>query len=217
MTTHKKTRCKLFAIALSVTAIALAFIMGPAASMLQIPAEQAIGPITESVDAVYLVCGARAQNRRINTLKYWLEQHGDAKQEIWIGNDTQNSLWSRKHQRNLTRAEWAHEYIRTFLPDSATCILVPGAFSNTDGEMLALAQYLESRPDMKTICLVTSGFHARRTWKRFNQYAPAQVQALVIPVRGHWENRAPWIVVMEWAKMLRDKLQLTQHPWLSRQ
>jgi hypothetical protein len=150
-------------------------------------------------------------------LKEWIDLHGNAQQEIWIGNDTQNSLWSREHQKNLTRAEWAFEYISDFIPTNATCRIIPGSFTNTDGEMAALGQYLSQRPDVKVVCLVTSGFHARRAWKRFKTHAPEHAQALIIPVTHHWENRAPWIVLMEWAKLLRDSVHLTQHPWLSRQ
>lgn len=168
------------------------------------------------VDVVYLVCGARAQQRRLQALDTWLAQATTPSTSIWIGNDTQNSLWSRAHQRNLTRAEWAYQHATEHFPDHHVSI-VPGSFSNTDSEMIALAHALQQERHVKNIALVTCGFHARRTLQRFSKHAPVSVEAKIIPVLPHWENRAPWIIATEWAKILRDGLRLTQHPWLSRQ
>ena len=201
------------AILFSSILLGMGILSGPMATRLQMQSHWA--PATTHVDIVYLVCGARAQQRRLQALDAWLTQAAIPSTSIWIGNDTQNSFWSRAHQRNLTRAEWAYKYTQKHFPDYQTTI-VPGSFSNTDSEMIALAHALQET-DAKNIALVTCGFHARRTLQRFSKHAPESINAKVIPVMQHWENRAPWIVAAEWAKIIRDYLNLTHHPWLSRQ
>lgn len=194
--------------------VCLGILLGPAATSLQMRAHWT--QETNTVEVVYLVCGARAQQRRLQALQTWLKEHQSPETQIWIGNDTQNSLWSRTHQRNLTRAEWAYEFTTKQLYEHTTKI-VEGDFSNTDGEMMALGVALRQAPEIQTIALVTCGFHARRTVKRFTTHAPDTINIKVIPVVPYWENRAPWIVAAEWLKMLRDFANLTHHPWLSRQ
>jgi hypothetical protein len=192
-----------------------AMLSGPAATALQMRAH--IPTVTDHIDAIYLVCGARAQSRRLETMHNWLLlQPDESAIEIWIGNDTQNSLWSRKHQRNLTRAQWAYEHATANSPGNKIMIL-PGSFSNTDGEMHTLARHMANQPDTKSVAFVTCGFHARRVLDRFTRHDTAATTIYIIAVKPHWENRAPWIVAAEWMKILRDRLNLSQHPWISRQ
>ncbi len=194
--------------------LALSIAVGPAAHLLQVRTQWA-GAAADT-DIVYLVCGARAQQRRLQALQSWFDQHQPDDVRIWIGNDTQNSLWSRQHQRNLTRAEWAYAFVSQHFYQHGIAI-VPGSFSNTDGEMQALGDALRDDETVHTVALVTCAFHARRTLQRFKQHAPDGIHVQIIPVVPHWENRAPWIVAAEWLKLIRDQLRLTQHPWLSRQ
>ncbi len=209
-----KNRYHRIAVMLLPATLALLVLTGPAATQLQMRSHRATD--TGTIDIVYLVCGARAQQRRLQAMEQWLQQHDTPPIGIWIGNDTQNSLWSRKHQRNLTRAEWAYEHA-TKIPGNHRVQIAPGSFTNTDGEMQALAKTLRNAPNMQGIAIVTCGFHARRSLARLQQYTGASIQISVIPVLHHWENRAPWIVLAEWLKILRDTLDLAQHPWFSRQ
>ena len=192
----------------------IGLLIGPAATSLQLRTQWTREDAT--IDAIYLVCGARAQSRRLHALHEWLHTNHPERMTIWIGNDTQNSLWSRRHERNLTRAELAHQYCLDHFPQHQATIL-PGAFTNTDGEMAALARMLINTPEMETIALVTCAFHARRSVRRLHAHLPFFRQLVIIPVTPHWENRAPWIVLAEWLKIVRDELHLSQHPWLSRQ
>jgi uncharacterized SAM-binding protein YcdF (DUF218 family) len=192
----------------------LTLLMGPAATALQMRQTTQSDPA--QIDAVYLVCGARAQQQRLQALTTWLDQDKSAHVIIWIGNDTQNSLWSRRHGRNLTRAEWAREHISHQQRPNPITIL-PGTFSNTDGEMESLARFLHETPNIQHLALVTSRFHIRRTLKRLAMYAPATTSISSIPTASQWEDRAPWIVAAEWLKILRDHGKLSQHPWFSRQ
>lgn len=200
---------------------ALALLAGPAADALH--ARRRAADPAQSWDAVYLVCGARAQQRRIRTLTQWMERSPQPPPLILVGNDSQNSLWSRPHQRNLTRAEWGIVALEQWVtsrygPDAAAprIRLVPGSFGNTDGEMQALAAELRREPRFRRLAIVTSRFHARRVLRRLDTFAPPGLVIAVVPGLPHWEDRAPWIVAGEYLKMLRDALGHAQTPLLSR-
>jgi hypothetical protein len=108
----------------------MVFLSGPAATWLQ--SRPSWADTETHVDAVYLVCGARAQARRITALNEWLERNSESQKSkveiapsdssvsdfkirisnsprILIGNDPQKSLWCREHQTNHTRTGWAVE------------------------------------------------------------------------------------------------------------
>ncbi len=232
--------------------LALLVLYGPVATWLQ-SRQSWINPKSHE-DAIYLVCGARAQDRRITALTNWLESKSKVEAiaspisafsspTLLIGNDPQKSLWCRKHQTNHTKTEWAVEKLTTNCEQSTvddshlsppqstlplshpplstvhspqstlpppTISIVPGTFTNTDGEMAALATYLHEHPEIGSIALVTSRFHARRSLQRFRTHVGTQIAVGLIPGVKYWENRAPWIVLGELLKMLRDRLHLSQ-------
>jgi len=273
-------------ISLGALTVALMLLCGPGATWLQVRHKWA-NP-SEGWDAAYLVCGARAQDRRIAALTKWLSQPTSHIQHptILIGNDPQKSLWCRTHQTNHTRTEWAEEKLKaeigklkleinsrplppqmdtrggnvtgefllrnppvTFTPPASvespnnfalnhfvpsqqstsnhpvnpvqapptshlthpTISIVPGTFHNTDGEMAALATYLRAHPEIKSIALVTSRFHGRRLLQRYRKHIGDHPTPNLIPGSAYWENRAPWIVLAEHLKLLRDHLGLTSH------
>ncbi len=286
-----------FCIALIAFAAFLAVLCGPAATHLQ--SRQTWADPADDWDAVYLVCGARAQDRRITALCRWIQRHTEIRSQkseigsqhpetspilsphptshlppptILIGNDPQISLWCRKHQTNHTRSGWALEKLRSeiggqrsevkglpspplmdtripatpvdespnnFAPNhfalsqqstssDPSCSIpsrsplqssaprpptsvVPGNFHNTDGEMAALAAYLKAHPEIHSIALATSRFHSRRLLQRYQKHTGNHPNVGIIPGIAHWENRAPWIVLGEYLKMLRDRLGLTSH------
>ena len=86
---------------------------------------------------------------------------------------------------------------------------MPGTFSNTDGEMEALATYLKAHPEIQSIALVTSRFHVRRLLQCYDRHIGQSPTVSIIPGVSYWKNRAPWIIIGEYAKLLRDKLGLT--------
>lgn len=216
---NARLRRRLTAI-LCTKAVVLGMTLGPAASWLQ-----SAGPRADpraAWDAVYLVAGARAQDRRIGALTNWVAacsaQATTGGLQVLVGNDPQISLWCREHQTNHTRTAWAMEKLdRAFaaIPGVRRAEVVPGAFSSTDGEMRALHDYLATHPDVTRIALVTSRFHIRRTLDRARRHNPSLVFG-VVPGPRHWEDRAPWIVVSEYAKLLRDALGLSRAPGLTR-
>ena len=197
----------------------LALLCGPAADRLQMRGR--LADPTQPWDAVYLVCGARAQQRRLRALTAWVAR-APLSTVILVGNDPQPSLWSREHQRNLTRTEWGVEALEVWKraqygEDAGKPVIhvVPGVFSNTDGEMQALADYLRGSPYQR-VALVTSRFHARRVLERLEAHAPDNIEFAIVQGTPYWENRAPWIVAGEYLKRLRDRLGQSQTPLLTR-
>lgn len=199
----------------------LVLLVGPAADALHV-SHRTADP-SQPWDAVYLVCGARAQQRRLQALTQWMERSTHPPPLIFVGNDSQNSLWSRVHQRNLTRAEWGIVALEDWkaqrygtMTNAPQIRLIPGSFGNTDSEMQALGNALHRSPEIRRLAIVTSRFHARRSLRRLDTYAPPGCLVAVVPGVPHWEDRAPWIVASEYLKMLRDAFGYTQTPFLSR-
>lgn len=177
-------------------------------------------------DAIYLVAGAKDQNRRIYAIMQWLEghtslasgmkgasgiRHPASSIRILIGNDTSEGRWSREEQRNPTMSEWAVRKLAGWGTE-----IIPGQFSGTDGEMELLAGYLKGRLDIRSIALVTSPFHFRRAVRRLHVYLTQEVKVFVLPAEERWVDRAPWMVLAELAKMFRDRLGLSRSRLLSR-
>ena len=242
-------------------------------------------------DAIYLVCGARAQNNRIKALDLWMQQRSEvggqrsavrgqgsyisyiARNErniqtiasplstnqqstiplpinsstityqplpsILIGNDPQKGLWCRKHQTNHTVSAWAVEKIsdlrfeisnnallttnhqqKSFPITPSTInhqlLVIPGSFSNTDGEMQVLANYLAKHAEIESIALVTSRYHARRAQQRLEEHLDYHITIGIIPGIERINNRNPIIVILEYLKIARDKLGLSHAPIISR-
>lgn len=216
---RRATRLRLIGTAAIISFAVVVLLCGPAANRLQM--RDRLADPTQPWDAVYLVCGARAQQRRIRALTAWVART-PSPPVILVGNDPQQSLWSRKQQRNLTRTEWGLETLaewkRTQYGEDAeqpVIRVVPGDFSNTDGEMQVLADYLRDTPH-KRVALVTSRFHARRVMERLETYAPDTLAFAIVPGIPYWENRAPWIVAAEYLKRLRDALGHSQTLLLTR-
>jgi len=225
--------------AAGIVLLLLGGLCGPGATWLQIRHEWA--DPAQQWDAAYLVCGAQAQNRRIAAMTGWLAQTASqASHEaraplptMLVGNDPYEGLWCRQHQTNHTRTEWAVEKLETWLASHTNTIthrdappshaprstdhsprsptVVPGEFLNTDGEMIALAKHLEVHPEIQSIALCTSRFHGRRLLQRYRKHIGDHPRVGIIPGVGYWGNRAPWIVLGEYLKLLRDRLGLTNH------
>ena len=200
---------------------ALVLLSGPAADALH--AKRRAADPARSWDAVYLVCGARAQQRRLGALTRWMENSPHPPPLILVGNDSQQSLWSSPHQRNLTRAEWGMIALQEWVGHrdgqgtaAPQVRLVPGSFSNTDGEMQALAEALRLAPELRRVAIVTCRFHTRRALRRLDARTPPGLVIAAVPGPVSWEDRAPWIVAGEYIKLLRDALGYAQAPFLSR-
>ena len=173
---------------------------------------------------VYLVAGARDQNRRIDAVIERLvsvpEPAASANNNgtmVLIGNDISNHVWSNEAQMEVTRTERAVERLGKICDDRAIEIMVvPGLHNGTDAEMRILAEYLTARSVVQDVILVTSPFHVRRVVWRFRKHADSDVTVSAIVAGAKWTDRAPWVVIGEMAKMARDCLGLSGVRFLSR-
>lgn len=164
------------------------------------------------VDAVYLVAGAKAQDRRIAAITPSLDCG-----LVLIGNDTSTGDWLESERRHLTMTGWAERKLANKEELSCNTEIVTGEFLGTDGEMEALALYLSDRSEIRTIALATSRFHVRRAVRRLRTYIENDMQILVVPAEHHWSDRAPWIVAIELGKMVRDGVGLSRALFVSRE
>jgi hypothetical protein len=171
---------------------------------------------------IYLVAGARGQERRIEALLRYLSQMrsgglDSSEVSVLIGNDTRNDLWSDESQRTLTRTEPALERLGKICDDrEIEIMLVPGQLNGTDEEMRMLVEYLTARSPVQDIVLVTSPFHVRRAVWRFRKHADSNVMVSAIVADAKWSDRAPWVVAVEMLKMARDGIGLSRAGLLSR-
>lgn len=196
------------------------------------------------LDAIYLVAGAEDQDRRIEAIVSYLDRldaqsarqtdsgagypnqstsqrvHKSADPAILIGNDTSEGPWHNSANRNLIMAEWAvkkMESADSSLDAARSMEVLPGRFGGTDEEMEALAGHLASRPEIARLGLVTSPFHVRRAIWRLRTRLSSEIQVFAVPAKEKlWIDRAPWMVMGELVKMLRDALGLSRAPFLSR-
>jgi len=190
-----------------------------------------------SPDAVYLVAGARGQFRRIDALVNFIGKYGCAGSVgtpgfapmlVLVGNDRQMSRWSREEKRTLTAGEWGLKRIKNRIQNTGTGAagvasnaissveIVPGIFAGTDGEMKALAEYLGGHREIRSLVIVTSPFHIRRSLGRLDLYLPSGINVLAVPAKANWVDRSPWIVLLELGKIVRDSVGLSKAPLLTR-
>jgi hypothetical protein len=201
-------------------AVILLIICLPAATWLQVHKQQALPE--KQWDAVYLVCGASARNSRIQALEKWytetLNSASPPAPLILIGTDSQKSLWCGRHQTNHTVTAWAVENISDLkLTDNEhPSIIIPGKFSTTAGEMVVLADWLKKHPEIESIALVTSRYHARRALQRLKAHVSPKLTIGIIPGVAGWHNRSPLTVILEYLKIIRDSLGLSDAPIISR-
>lgn len=177
-------------------------------------------------DAVYVVAGATDRPRRIEATIAFLTNRPPAdlsKVALWVGNDRLKSRWSTAAQRNLFEGEWALENLKDRVRASTgnaaaadAARIIPGEFKGTDGEMQALADYLEGHPEIRRLAMVTSPFHVRRAAGRLTYHLRRPVEVRVEAAEGQWTDRAPWTVLAEVVKMGRDRLGWSRAPLLSR-
>ncbi len=188
----------------------------------------------EPPDILYLVAGARAQQRRVAALAGYARELAQGRQpddsipEVWIGNDFEITYWSKLHGRNLTRAEWAVLKLRDHLGDIADrhdLRIVPGRAWGTDGEMRALAAALRRREQFMDgvadrprtrLTLVTCPSHSRRAASRLRAHAPDTLAIHGVTTPDHWREWMPWVTFAEWAKIVRDAAGLSGAPLISR-
>lgn len=110
---------------------------------------------------------------------------------IILTNDGVRSRWSPKYQRNLYNIEWTQEMlIQSGIPASSI-IMLPYSASGTVYDARAVRTYLKSHP-AKSLLLVTSDYHARRTlWIFRRVLRDMSVHVDVAPAKSGWSSVVP--------------------------
>jgi hypothetical protein len=203
---------------ITVVVIVLAW---PVESWLECREKQILG--NKMPDAIYLVAGAKDQDRRIDALINFYSNlintasMTNSNLTVLIGDDRPMDCWSVEDQKNLTTAEWGVKKVKKrFISSLSQVEIVPGKFSGTDGEMEELGKYLGSHCNIKQLVIVTSPFHVRRALGRLSVHLPREINVSVVTARAKWSDYAPWTVLSELLKIGRDSLGLSRTPLLSR-
>ena len=168
-------------------------------------------------EALYLVAGEKDQDRRVDALLTYTVQPKEGRHApplYLVGNDDSTGPFSRQANRALSVAEWAQAKLETAVVVPTE--IVPGTFSGTDGEMAALAAYLDAKPEIKGVALVTSPYHIRRALCRLKAHLKRPVDVRAVRADPQWSDRAPWTVAAELAKLVRDSAGLSTAPFVSR-
>jgi hypothetical protein len=218
-----RMRHKRLVVAAAVAAlVGTSVLIWPAATWLQ-GRELWANPAAE-MDALYLVAGARDQNRRISSLVQFCkarEVSGSAIPPILLANDWEVRYEIPDHFDGVHLVDLARVKIPALLGlvlDDETVELhaVPGTFYGTAGEMAALAEYTRTHPELKRLGLTTSPYHVRRTVLRLRAHAAGSVEIMVTPPRPGLRDRNPVLVLAELMKIVRDALGLSNAPLISR-
>lgn len=122
----------------------------------------------EKADAIFVLAGSAAYVER-NQKAAELYKQGVAP-KIFLTNDGMRGGWNEKEQRNpyyIERARW--ELTAQGVPDNAIEIL-PGTVAGTDEEAALFAKIVAEK-NLKSVLLVTSAYHTRRTLRTFEKAA----------------------------------------------
>lgn len=179
------------------------------------------------VDAVYVLAGAATRCERMDALLDWIRKYDCRPAIVLIPEDRAAGSCPNEKGELIPIADWQVERLGKAYSDqdhhrNQTCIaghkvtIVPGHYHGTDGEMQALATYLESRPNLRRVALITSRSHIRRALKRARTHIDDPRIIGVLPTREAITDYVPRRVFTEYLQLLRDQFGLTHAPFLHR-
>ncbi|MDP7023436.1 MAG: hypothetical protein QGH42_04195 [Kiritimatiellia bacterium] len=147
----------------------------------------------------------------MDALLDWTKHYDCRLATILIPEDRASGFYPNRKGALIPVAEWQIERLQESLPRPADLCsptydfrythiashrvtIVPGHYHGTDGEMQALAAFLELRPQLRRVALVTSRFHIRRALQRARAHIADPRIIGVIPARqvpvGYMPRRA---------------------------
>ena len=219
-----RMRQKRLLLTLAVIAVVGAVILvWPAATWLQ--GRELWADPAADIDALYLVAGARDQNRRIFGVVQFCKARevlGRGPPAVLLGNDQEVRYDIPGFFEGRRLVDLAHVKIPALLGavldrGAAPALeTVPGVFYGTDGEMAALAEYVRAHPELKRIVITTSPYHVRRVVLRFKTHDTGDAEVRVARIPQRWGDRNPILVLAELMKIIRDALGLSDAPLISR-
>lgn len=173
-----------------------------------------VGPHV-SLDAVYIVAGSKDRGRRVDAVVAWMQRSGSSSTMILIAEDPNGNPCLDEKGERTPAVRWQSERIASELP-LAEIAVVPGHYYGTDGEMEALAKFLESKPAIQFIAIATCRSHVRRALQRARTHVTTARVVGAIPAASARVDYTPRRVASETLKILRDSLGLTRAPFLHR-
>jgi uncharacterized SAM-binding protein YcdF (DUF218 family) len=102
---------------------------------------------------------------------------------VLLTNDGIFASWSQKYQRNLYLVEWAREdLLEMGVPEDAI-VLLDHTASGTIHDALNTLAYVRAHPEIRSLLVVTSDYHTRRTlWTFRRVFEGTEIQIGVYPV-----------------------------------
>ena len=184
------------------------------------------------VDALYILAGSPSRSERIDAVLDWVSKYDSRPATIFIPEDRAAGNYSSESGRVVPVAQCQIERleqsciprlngssrpagtISSRIPSRwHDIVVVPGHYHGTDGEMQALANFLEPHPAYRRVALVTSRSHIRRALLRARTHSADPRILGVIPARCTLRDYAPRRVISEYLQLLRDALGLTHAPF----
>ncbi len=123
--------------------------------------------------------------------------HEGAAPKILLANDGVFAGWSREYQRNLYLVEWAREDLLDMGVPWEDIVLLEFTECGSIHDVLNTRDYVLSREDIRSLLVVTSDYHARRTlWSFRHVFREKDIRIGVNPAEfdndGSRLNNLPW-------------------------
>lgn len=106
-----------------------------------------------------------------------------------LANDGVFAGWSRKYQRNLYLVEWAREDLLDMGVPWDDIVLVEFTASGSIHDALNTREYVLSREDIRSLLVVTSDYHTRRTlWSFRRVFREEDIRIGIYPAEHETEK-----------------------------
>ncbi len=151
-----------------------------------------VQPSLSHADAIVVMAGSRTARLPIATELF----HQHVAPRVLLTNDGIFSSWSPQHDRNLYQVEWAREeLLAAGVPEEAIVML---DFSNSGSYFDALhtRNYVLQDDSIRSLLVVTSDYHTRRTLWTFNRlFSGTGILISTYPVPKDPVSQGQWLRV----------------------
>ena len=164
----------------------------------------------EHADAIVVLSGSATMRERIS-LAAQLYREGKSSRII-LTNDNLLGGWSNTYQRNLLSFERASILLKEAGIAEGAIIVIPQSVSSTYDEAVVVRKFSEEN-QLRTLLLITSGYHSRRTFSTFTrEFGGSPIKLSIEPVPPGLQTPKPsvwwlyprgWIMVpLEYVKLV---------------
>jgi uncharacterized SAM-binding protein YcdF (DUF218 family) len=131
--------------------------------------------------------------------------------QVLLTNDGIFASWSQKYQRNLYLVEWAREDLLEMGVPKDAMALLNYTVSGTIHDALNTLAYVRTHPEIRSLLVVTSDYHTRRTlWAFQRVFEGTEIQIGVYPVpdlSASWWRRTS-VMYLEFLKYMYYRVRL---------